>query len=251
MVGILLLLPAVQVAAQDTRAAQPDRTVELSSPAQIDSQLAGMSDAQIRQAYAQKLKQDAQEQSVSSQASGKGRSANKVIDSFYGAARTVAAVLKRVGGIFSAEDRSAVQWSDVVSKLSNGKGTPYLFGTLAGLAVIIALGLVLRWLFLRTTSDIRKNLIRAARLGKLQFLGRLLSRMLLDALGVCIYILLTFALFAMFYREGNPNYTVVSVYLIISYYIMLFAYGARVVFSPKAPSLRLFPMADEDASFLY
>jgi len=251
IIGIYLLTPTFQVLAQETRAAQPDRTAELSSSAEVDSHLAGMSDEQIRQAYAQKLKQDAQEQSASSQVPEKGRSANKVIDSFYGAARAAAAVLKRVGSIFSEEERSTVQWSDVVSKLSDGKGAPYLFGTLAGLAVIIALGLVLRWLFLRTTSDIRKNLINAARLGKLQFFGRLLSRMLLDALGVCIYILLTFALFAMFYREGNPNYIVVSIYLIISYYIMLFAYGARVVFSPKAPSLRLFPMADEDASFLY
>lgn len=81
--------------------------------------------------------------------SEKGRPTNKVIDSFYGAAKAAAAVLKHLGG----EDRSAVQWGDVVAKLSAGKGVPYLFGTILGLAVIIALGLVLRWLFLRTTAD--------------------------------------------------------------------------------------------------
>ncbi|MCP4627616.1 MAG: mechanosensitive ion channel family protein [bacterium] len=251
MLGIYLLLPAFQVLAQDSRAAQPDRTADLSSPAQVDSHLAGMSDGQIRQAYAQKLKQDAQKQSAATQASQKGRPVNKVIDSFYGAARAAGAVLKRVGSIFSAEDRSAVQWGDVAMKLSAGKGAPYLFGTLAGLAVIVALGWFLRWLFLRTTSDIRKNLINAVRLGKLQFFGRLLSRILLDALGAGVYVLTTFILFVMTFQEGKPSYDIVSVYLIVSYYIIAFLFGARVIFSPQAASLRLFPMDDRDASFMY
>jgi len=247
MLGIYLLIPTFQVLAQDTPSAQPDQTAELSSLAEVDSYLAGMSDAQVRQAYAQKLKQDAEKRSASTQASQKGRSINKVMDSFYGAAKAAAAVLKRLGG----EDRSAVQWGDVVAKLSAGKGAPYFFGTLAGLAAIIALGLVLRWLFLRTTTDIRQNLINAVRLGKLQFFGRVLSRMLLDAMGIGVYVLTTFILFVMIYQEGKPSYGIVSVYLIVSYYIIVLAFGARVIFSPKSASLRLFPMEDQDAAFLY
>ncbi len=162
MLGLYLLMPAFQLLAQDNSSAQPDRRSESKSSTEVDSHLAGMSDEQVRQAYAQKLKQDAEKQSASTQTSQKRASANKVVDSFYGAARAAAAVLERLGG----EDRSAVQWGDVVAKLSAGKGIPYLFGTLAGLAVIIALGLVLRWLFLRNTAEIRKNLINAVRLGK-------------------------------------------------------------------------------------
>ncbi len=247
MLGLYLLMPAFQLLAQDNSSAQPDQKSEPKSSTEVDSHLAGMSDEQVRQAYAQKLKQDAEKQSASTQTSQKGRPANKVVDSFYGAARAAAAVLERLGG----EDRSAVQWGDVVAKLSAGKGIPYLFGTLAGLAVIIALGLVLRWLFLRNTAEIRKNLINAVRLGKLQFFGRLLSRILLDAIGIVVYVLTTFILFVLIYREGKPSYDIVSVYLIVSYYIMAFVFGARIIFSPKAASLRLFPMDDRDASFLY
>jgi len=210
-----------------------------------------MSDEQVRQAYAQKLKQDAQKQSASTQASQKGPPAHKVVDSFYGGAQAAGAVLKRVGGIFSGEDGSTAPGGDAVAKLSAGKGAPYLFGTLAGLAVIIALGLVLRWLFLRNTADIRKNLINAVQLGKLQFFGRLLSRILLDAIGIGVYVLTTFILFVLIYREGKPSYDIVSLYLIVSYYIMAFLFGARIIFSPKAASLRLFPMEDRDASFMY
>jgi hypothetical protein len=133
MLSIYLLIPTFQVLAQDNPSAQPEQTAEPSSLAEVDSYLAGMTDAQVRQAYAQKLKQDAEKRSASTQASEKGRSINKVIDSFYGAAKAAAAVLKRLGG----EDRSAVQWGDLVAKLSAGKGAPYLFGTLAGLRIRI------------------------------------------------------------------------------------------------------------------
>jgi len=249
--GIFLLMPSTQLRAQDTPPDSSATQADAGSTGEVDARIAAMSDEQVRQAYILKLRQEAQKQSAAIPKSGKWRPVNKVIDRFYGAARAVAAVLKRVGSIFSAEDRSTVQWGDVAAKLSAGQGAPYLLGTLAGLAVIIALGWVLRWLFLRTTSDIRKNLINAVRLGKLQFFGRLLSRMLLDVLGVGVYVLTTFILFVIIFREGKPSYDIVSVYLIVSYYIMAFLFGARVVFSPQAASLRLFPMEDRDASFMY
>jgi moderate conductance mechanosensitive channel len=247
MLAIYLFMPTFLVFAQDPKTGQSNSQTDFQSPEEIDSHVAGMTDAQVRQAHAQKLKQDAEKRSASTQASEKGRSVNPDIDSFQGAAKAAVAVLKRFGG----KDRSAIQWGDVVAKLSGGKGGPYLFGTLAGLAAIIALGLVMRWLFLRTTADIRQNLINAVRLGKLQFFGRVLSRMLLDAMGIGVYVLTTFILFAMIYREGKPSYDIVSVYLIVSYYILVLAFGARVIFSPEAASLRLFPMEDQSASFLY
>ena len=247
MPAIYLFMPSFLVFAQDPKTGQSNSQTDFQSPEEIDSHVAGMTDAQVRQAHVQKLKQDAEKRSASTQASEKGRSVNPDIDSFQGAAKAAVAVLKRFGG----KDRSAVQWGDVVAKLSGGKGGPYLFGTLAGLAAIIALGLVMRWLFLRTTADIRQNLINAVRLGKLQFFGRVLSRMLLDAMGIGVYVLTTFILFAMIYREGKPSYDIVSVYLIVSYYILVLAFGARVIFSPEAASLRLFPMEDQSASFLY
>ncbi len=247
MLSIFLLMPTFQVLAQDNPSAQSDQTAEPASPAEVDSHLAGMSDEQVRQAYARKLKEDAQKRSALTQAPENGRSISKVSESFYGAAKATTAVLKRLGG----KDGSDVQWGDVVAKLSAGKGAPYLFGTILGLAVIIALGLVVRWLFLRTTADIQQNLINTVRLGKLQFFGRLLTRVLLDAMGIGVYVLTTFILFVLIYQEGKPSYGIVSIYLISSYYILIFLFAARIIFSPRAASLRLFPMADQDASFMY
>jgi hypothetical protein len=80
MLVLYLCMPTFQVLAQDNTSAQPDQTAEPTSSAEVDSYLAGMSDAQVRQAYAQKLKQDAEKRSASTQASEKGRPTNKVID---------------------------------------------------------------------------------------------------------------------------------------------------------------------------
>ncbi len=50
MLGIYLLMPTFQVLAQDTRTAQPDQKAEPRSSAEVDSYLAGMSDAKVRKA---------------------------------------------------------------------------------------------------------------------------------------------------------------------------------------------------------
>jgi small-conductance mechanosensitive channel len=170
---------------------------------------------------------------------------------FYAAAQRASAAIKRVGSIISGKGRPTDEWGDAMAKLSDGKGAPYLLKTLMGLAVIIALGLVLRGLFRRTSAGLYEHLISAVRLGKLQFFGRVLSRMILDALGIGVYVLTTFILFVFVYTQGKPDYVIVSLYLIISYYILFFTFMARVIFAPKAPSLRLFPMEDLDATFLY
>ena len=224
-------MPTFSVLAQDPKSVQPGSPAEQPAGEAVDAQVAGMTDEQIRRAYSEKLKQDAARKNESGSASYDESSWSDISSKFYGAAQAATVVLKRVGNFFT--DYFARPLQD------------------RGLAAIIALGLFFRWLFLRTTSAIQENLINAVRLGKLQFLGRVLARMALETLGICIYVLATFVFFVLFYREGAPNYLVVSIYLIISYYIIVFAFAARVIFSPSAAALRLFPMADRDASFLY
>ena len=255
--GISLLLAififglACQAAAQSPKADQSGLPAEPPVADAVDAQIAGMTDEQIRQAYAEKLKQESATQVNSKpEESGKG-TWQDISAQFYGAARAATAVLKRAGNFFSGKQKDSGQWGDAVARLTDGKGGMHLFLILIGLVVVIVVGLSVRWLFRRATSDIQENILNAVRLGKLQFLGRVLSRMLLDALGVGLYILTTFILFVLFYREGTPSYTIVSIYVIISYYVIVLAFGARVIFAPQAASLRLFPMEDRDAKFLY
>ena len=223
----------------------------LKTPADVDSHIAAMSDEQIRQSYAEKLKGEIASKPTTSTQPGEDGTWEWVSGGFYGAARAIEVVLMRIGSFFSAGQKDTINWSNAVSKLTDGKGGFHLILGLMGLSVIIAAGLIVRWLFQRTTNHIQEHILNAVRLGRLQFWGRVLSRMLLHALGTGIYILSTFVLFTLFFRDGTPNYLVVSIYLITSYYIIVLEFFATAIFAPKAGSLRLFPMKDRDAVFMY
>jgi small-conductance mechanosensitive channel len=251
LLAIFIFMSTFPVLAQSPETDQSSLPAEPLTAEAVDADVAGMTDEQVRQAYAQKLKQEAAGKTASTQAAGGRGGWQGVSASFFGSAQKASTVLKRLGGILSGERRDTGQWSDAVARLSGGKGTLYMFATVVGLVLIIALGWALRWLFRRTTLELQENLINAVRLGKLQFLGRVLARTLLEALGVGIYMLATFIGLVLFYEPGTPSYAVVAVFLLVSHYIIVFAFAAGVIFSPSASVLRLFPMEDRDASFLY
>jgi small-conductance mechanosensitive channel len=214
------------------------------SPEEVDAQLATMDDVQVRQTLAQKLKQEAAAKTLPTARS-------TPMDLFYRFADAAAAVLKKIGSVFTGAHERSDQWDAAVKKLTGDRGASYLVGILFATALIIAAGLLLKWLFVRATQDVRKQLLQTMHLGRLEFFGRVLSRMLLNAAGVAIYILTTFVLFVLFYQKGEPGYLIASVYIVVSYYIMVFAFAATTIFAPAAGGLRLFPLQERDAAFLH
>ena len=222
-----------------------------SSPEEIDAHLATMDDVQVRQVLAQKLKQETALSAKSTDGTSPATTRSRPLDVFYRFAERAAAVFKKIGSIFSGAAERSDQWDAAIKKLSGGKSTSHLMGILFATALIIACGLILKMLFVRSTRGIRKQLMQTMHLGKLEFFGRVLSRMLLNAAGVAIYVLTTFILFVLMYEKGEPGYLIVAVYLIVSYYILLFTFAATTIFAPAAPGLRLFPLQDIDAVFLH
>jgi hypothetical protein len=210
-----------------------------------------MSDEQVRQVLVQKLKQEATLNARSKDGVPATAKNGRTLDVFYRLAASAAAVLKKIGSIFSGAAARSDQWDAAIDKLSGGKGASHLMGTLFATALIIVCGLILKMLFVRATRGVRKQLLQTMHLGKLEFFGRVLSHMLLNAAGVAIYILTTFILFVLFYKKGAPGYLIASVYIVVSYYILLFAFAATTIFAPRATELRLFPLQDIDAVFLH
>ena len=164
------------------------------SPEQIDAHLATMDDVQVRQELARKLKQEAAAKTLPTARS-------TPMDLFYRFAERAAAVLNKIGSVLSGAHERSDQWDAAINKLSGGKGASRLIGSLFATALIIAGGLILRMLFVRATRDIRNQLLQTMHLGRLEFFGRVLSRMLLNAAGVVIYALTTFCLFVLFFRK--------------------------------------------------
>jgi moderate conductance mechanosensitive channel len=221
------------------------------TPEQVDSQLATMSDEQVRRALAEKLKQEAAASSHAPEGRvGVGREVS-FGPHFFQAEQALSSLFKRLSGILSGAETEAGNWRAVWFRLTGGKGVRQFLLTLTFLVGIVFGGLATEKLVLRATTGIRDALLKANHLGKLEKAGLVLSRLLLDALGVAVYVLVTFLLFVAAYDRGDPGYLIVAHTLIASYYFRLIMLGARVLISPKAPSLRLVPMADSDAEFFY
>jgi len=218
---------------------------------QIDSFMATLSDEQVRRLLIEELKKKAEQEKLTAQAGQYAERGSGLRQVFDEADAGASAIFTRIRRIFRESASVLSQPRALIALLSDNKGTVSLLMTFVGLIALIGAGLLGVWLLLRLTEDFRDQLLSTVPLGSLEKLGRILFRLLLNALGVAAYILITLVLFVVFYDKGNAPYVIILTYLIVSYYLLAIIFLARIVFSPGAPALRLVPMADADATFLY
>ena len=242
--GLQLWFPASAEAAKmpmaaTSRSAESDVKVpENMTPEEVDAYLAGLSDAQARQALAQQLKQGVSGDS----ATGTAGAEHDPTDHFFHELTLGAAVIiDQISAFLTAENKSSLKWETVINRMSGGKGAGHLLITVMVALGIIACGLLFERLVLRLTGNLRQQVINAAALGRLQQTGRFITRLLLDVLGIAAYMLITFILLVLIYRQEEAGYWIVSMILMVSYYLMVLILAARVITSPKSPSLRLLP----------
>ncbi|UCG11073.1 MAG: mechanosensitive ion channel family protein [Deltaproteobacteria bacterium] len=237
---------------RDTAGNEAHLPAQLSSD-QVDSYLATLSDKEVRQLLAQKLKQEtAGDQTSMAERETPDVERERGLDSFfYRLQRETAAALDRIAFALAGKTVGERGWAVALDRMSYGKGTGYLFFLLFIGFVLIGCGLLVERLLLRFSEDLRKQLLNTVALGKLQKLGRFISRLLLDALGVTAYILTTFILFVLFYKRGEAGFGIVSALIISSYYVRIIMFAAKVTLAPAAPRLRVLPLQDRDAKFLY
>ncbi|UCG22148.1 MAG: mechanosensitive ion channel family protein [Deltaproteobacteria bacterium] len=233
---------------ETTEAVQPPENIPSD---QIDAFMATLSDEQVRRRLIEELKKRAEERPVSTEAGEPTYRGNRIQQIFDEADGQTLMISKRIRGIFRGSAAVLSQPRALIGILTDDKGTAGLLLTLVGLAAVIGAGLFAEWLLIRLSRDIHQQLLTAVPRGALQKLGNIFCRLLLDGLGVAIYILTTFGLFVIIYDKGKASYTIILTYLIIGYYFRAIVFLAGVVLSPSKPSLRLVPMADEDAVFLY
>ena len=70
---------------------------------------------------------------------------------------------------------------------------------------IIACGIVVERLVRRLTDNFRKQILTAVTHGKLQQIGRFISRILLNALGIAAYMITTFILLVLLFRQEDAG----------------------------------------------
>jgi small-conductance mechanosensitive channel len=217
---------------------------------QIDSFMATLSDQQVRRLLIEELKKRAAEESLSAGFEEPTDTAGPVGSFIHKADAEASMIFKRIRGIFRESASVLSQPRGLIGLLTDDKGTAALLMAFFGLIAVIGAGLCAEWLLSRLARDIHEQLLTAVPKGALQKLSNLFCRLLLDALGVGFYILISFVFFVIFYNKGTATYVIVLTYLVVSYYIRVLVFLARFVLAPAKPTLRLVPMADEDAKFL-
>jgi small-conductance mechanosensitive channel len=233
---------------------KPDKGVQIPgkmTTEEVDAYLAGISDEQARKVLASKLKQEAAGNSAASAAGDEAGEEEAAEHFFHKLTLGASLVIDQIASFISAEEEGPVKWETIINRLSGGRGIGYLLLTLLIGAGIIVCGLVVERLVLRLTGNIRRQILTAITLGKLERVGRFVSRLLLDALGICAYMLSTFILLILFFRQEEAGYWVISEPLVTSYYLIVVLFIARVIMAPATPALRLLPLEDRDAKFLY
>ena len=258
VLGALLLLIVGPVSAANVAglvtAPKTEKEIQIPeklSPGEVDAYLAGLSDEQARQVLARQLKQEAARNVKPDAAGHAAEGEEKSGHLFHEMTLGASLVVDQIGSFFSAEKEGSVKWEATVNRLSGGKGPGHLLVTvLIGLG-IIAVGVAIERLVLRLTERIRQQIMTSVTLGRLQQLGYFISRLLLDALGIAAYMLTTFVLLMILFRQEDAGYWIVSVLLISSYYILVIIFFGRIIMSPTSQALRVLPLQDQDATFLY
>jgi len=165
--------------------------------------------------------------------------------------RAVSHAQKQLYSFFVSSTFNSREWAAALENINQEKGLGHLLITLFTAALLVFIGLSVERLVRRFTDGLRRQILDKASLGRLRFLGRVVSHLLLNILSFGAYVLTTFMLCALIYEETDPGYLIVSITLLSSYYIRFFVLATNFVLSPDAPTLRLFPVQDADAKFLY
>jgi small-conductance mechanosensitive channel len=141
--------------------------------------------------------------------------------------------------------------AQVVQKLTDGEGPTALGEMGLGLIVIICLALLAEWFCWRFSAGMRKRFDTApAMQGWMRFSSALL-RILPNLLGIVIFTVMSALLYALLpvsQKWGWRPLFIAAMLLIVS--IRLIILLSRLIFSPKAASLRLVTLSDTTAAQL-
>jgi moderate conductance mechanosensitive channel len=248
----LAKVPKLPKAGGEPAQAAAAKLPENATPEQVDAFLAGMSDEQARKLLLEKMKQEADARSPSGESAGDMLASQRGIYALFRSSEdAMGAPFMRLGALFAGAETAPSGWPEAWAKLTGGKGFGQFAATVAILLLIISGGYAAERFLLRMIAGVQDYLMKTVPLGRLQKLGFIVSRMLINGLGIACFVLVTFVLFAVIYNPQDSGYLLVSNFLVLSYHLRLIMFAARVILSPKAAGLRLALMSDADAGLIY
>jgi len=224
---------------------------ENATPEQVDAFMAGLSDDQARKLLLERMRQEAESRAYPAEAGTQHPTDSGIGALFSSAEDATDALFKRLGAVFSGAETTPSGWPEAWATLTGGRGFGQFAANLAIMLLIVLGGLAAERFLLRMIAGMHDYLMKTVPLGRLQKFAFIISRILIDGLGIAGFVLVSFVLFAVIYSPQDSGYLPASIFLVASYYFRLILFGARVILSPKAAGLRLAPMSDADAGLIY
>ena len=120
-----------------------------------------------------------------------------------------------------------------------------------GFAAIFAAGVLAEQLLLLATREVRRQVDEARPETAGARLGYCLLRALLDFVGIVIFALATIAAFFVLHQGNLPVRLTAMTYVGAVFAIRLVALASRLILAPRVPALRIVPIDDQAAGFLY
>ena len=217
---------------------------------EVDRILAELTDAQVRQLLSGQLREKAEQQAA------QGRGANGglgvlLVQVRLGLERLTDTLRQR--GIQVAKGMALLpgELAKSIDKGAGGKGWTGFIGQIAMFLGLLAVGIAVHLGVRRLTGPARQRLEAPTGGGLFERVCRAAFRAALELSAVAAFAVATLGLAVLIFDQRSPDRTFVITYLtgaLITYGVAL---TARFVLAPFAPALRLVPLEDAAARFLY
>ncbi|HSA80441.1 MAG TPA: mechanosensitive ion channel domain-containing protein [Geminicoccaceae bacterium] len=120
-----------------------------------------------------------------------------------------------------------------------------------GFALMAAVGMAAEWLFRRLIAEVQSQVEAARPAGFAAATGYLALRVLIDLLGIVVFVAAAVGTFFVLWHGHGPTRLTVLTYLAAIVAIRIGALVSRILFAPHAPGLRLLPVDDPTARSLH
>jgi len=175
----------------DSKDSGSDQVAVHFSRNETDTIAAALPEGEARQIFKEKVAKGEEKDDTSFDESL--RSGEELSLLFFDGEKAFSRAQKRLVSFFTkpASTIDTHEWAAALDNLNLGKGFGHLVLTLFIAALLVFAGLAIEWIVRRSTENLRRQILDTASLGRLHFLGRVLSRLLLNMLGMGTYILTT------------------------------------------------------------
>ena len=221
------------------------------TPQQVDQILAELTDAQVRQLLASQLRSKAEADAAAQSKGGGGGLGVLLVQLRLGLERLADTLRQRAGQVSKGMALLPGALSVSVDKISGGGGWRGFFGQIAMFLGILALGMAAHWGVGRLTVKARRQIEASAGATIFDRVCGVGFRAILELLAVAAFAAVSLGTAILLFEPKSPDRTFMITFLTGALITYGAALVARLLLAPFAPAVRVVPLADGAARFLY